>query len=270
MKFPEIDPELQKITEQLEHVSSPLMPIKEVLVVLEKAIHNTRDAVANAISKQSLVQNQYAQAKTEISNSHKQALESAQRGEQSLAMQALFKEAVYYQVADTLEIQAQQQQEAINLLNQNLQALIQAKNTVQTCIEFNQKLSKNDQLQNCPSPSVEASNKSGTPKLSTEDILARTKKVISNQLSMQPEDITIDDSLVFGGIFPTSSGGLFSSSSSNCNDYPANSLGMDGLDGLELSIAIEEEFDIEIPEQEGKLVTVKELVDLIFNFTKGQ
>jgi acyl carrier protein len=45
---------------------------------------------------------------------------------------------------------------------------------------------------------------------------------------------------------------------------------MDGLDGLELSIAIEEEFDIEIPEQEGKLVTVKELVDLIFNFTKGQ
>ncbi|MBC1268548.1 hypothetical protein GNF07_15865, partial [Trichormus variabilis FSR] len=63
---------------------------------------------------------------------------------------------------------------------------------------------------------------------------------------------------VLGGTF-----GSFLSSSTNY-DIPPNDLNMDNLDAIELLMAIEEEFDIEISDAEAEMVrTVQELVNII-------
>jgi len=72
-----------------------------------------------------------------------------------------------------------------------------------------------------------------------EDISARVKKIIANQLEVNIEKLSDDASLFVD-------------------------LGADSIDTVELVIAFEVEFDIEIPEEEAvKLNTIKEICTFI-------
>ncbi len=67
----------------------------------------------------------------------------------------------------------------------------------------------------------------------------RVKKIISEQLGLEEEDVTREASF-------------------------ANDLGADSLDTVELVMAFEEEFGIEIPDEEAeKILTVQNAIDYI-------
>lgn len=103
--------------------------------------------------------------------------------------------------------------------------------------------------------------------LLNEEIFKRIEKVILQTLSIQYEDINLDDTLYLGQEYDnvtTVYGSLLDFS--QCS-YPENSLGMKPLDGVELLMALEDEFDIEIPDEEldsKTSMTVRELVNFIY------
>jgi acyl carrier protein len=77
--------------------------------------------------------------------------------------------------------------------------------------------------------------------MSQTEIFEKVKKIVADQLSVESDTIT-----------PASN---FS-----------NDLGADSLDTVELVMALEEEFDIEIPDEAAeKITTVQEAVDFINN-----
>ncbi len=71
------------------------------------------------------------------------------------------------------------------------------------------------------------------------NIEARVKKIIVEQLGVKEEQVTTDASFV-------------------------DDLGADSLDTVELVMALEEEFECEIPDEDAeKITTVKEAVDYV-------
>lgn len=77
-----------------------------------------------------------------------------------------------------------------------------------------------------------------------ENIEQRVKKIVAEQLGVNEADIKIDSSFV-------------------------NDLGADSLDTVELVMALEEEFECEIPDEEAeKITTVQQAVDYINNNLK--
>ncbi|MDO6407967.1 acyl carrier protein [Pantoea phytobeneficialis] len=71
------------------------------------------------------------------------------------------------------------------------------------------------------------------------DIQDRVKKIIIEQLGVKPEEVTNEKSFV-------------------------DDLGADSLDTVELVMALEEEFDTEIPDEEAeKITTVQAAIDYI-------
>lgn len=74
---------------------------------------------------------------------------------------------------------------------------------------------------------------------SDNDIEKKVKKIISEQLGVKEEEITSNSSFV-------------------------EDLGADSLDTVELVMALEEEFDTEIPDEEAeKITTVQAAIDYI-------
>ncbi|KAB8335714.1 acyl carrier protein [Scytonema tolypothrichoides VB-61278] len=77
--------------------------------------------------------------------------------------------------------------------------------------------------------------------MSQAETFDKVKKIVVEQLSVKDEQVTPEASF-------------------------ANDLGADSLDTVELVMALEEEFDIEIPDEAAeKITTVKEAVDYINN-----
>jgi len=71
------------------------------------------------------------------------------------------------------------------------------------------------------------------------DIEQRVKKIVAEQLGVNEADVKIDSSFV-------------------------DDLGADSLDTVELVMALEEEFECEIPDEEAeKITTVQQAVDYI-------
>ena len=75
--------------------------------------------------------------------------------------------------------------------------------------------------------------------MSSEEILEKVKKIIVEQLGVADTSVTMEASFI-------------------------DDLGADSLDIVELIMALEEEFDIEIPDSDAeKVVTVGDVVDYI-------
>lgn len=73
----------------------------------------------------------------------------------------------------------------------------------------------------------------------SDDILKKVQKIVSEQLSVEESEVTSEASF-------------------------ANDLGADSLDTVELVMALEEEFDIEIPDEAAEnIATVQAAVDYI-------
>ncbi|MEE8342409.1 MAG: acyl carrier protein [Gammaproteobacteria bacterium] len=71
------------------------------------------------------------------------------------------------------------------------------------------------------------------------DIVERVKKIVVDQLGVKNEEVTTESSFV-------------------------DDLGADSLDTVELVMALEEEFDCEIPDEEAeKITTVQQAIDYI-------
>jgi acyl carrier protein len=78
-----------------------------------------------------------------------------------------------------------------------------------------------------------------------ENIEQRVKKIVAEQLGVNEADVKTDSSFV-------------------------NDLGADSLDTVELVMALEEEFETEIPDEEAeKITTVQQAVDYIKSHTKA-
>ena len=77
-----------------------------------------------------------------------------------------------------------------------------------------------------------------------ENIEQRVKKIVAEQLGVKLEDVTSEASFV-------------------------DDLGADSLDTVELVMALEEEFELEIPDEEAeKISTVQNAIDYIVNNSK--
>lgn len=77
--------------------------------------------------------------------------------------------------------------------------------------------------------------------MKTNEIEARVKKIVVEQLGVKEEEVTTDASFV-------------------------DDLGADSLDTVELVMALEEEFETEIPDEEAeKIITIKDAVNYIVN-----
>ena len=75
--------------------------------------------------------------------------------------------------------------------------------------------------------------------MAQQDVEGRVKEIVVEQLSVDPEQVTPQASFV-------------------------NDLGADSLDTVELVMALEEEFDLEIPDEEAeKIATVGQAVEYI-------
>ncbi len=75
--------------------------------------------------------------------------------------------------------------------------------------------------------------------MSQDDIFARVKKIVADQLEVDPSEVKPEANF-------------------------ANDLGADSLDTVELVMALEEEFDIEIPDEAAEAITtVQASVDFI-------
>ena len=75
--------------------------------------------------------------------------------------------------------------------------------------------------------------------MSSEEILEKVKKIIVEQLGVAETSVTMEESFI-------------------------DDLGADSLDIVELIMALEEEFDMEIPDSDAeKVVTVGDVVDYI-------
>lgn len=73
------------------------------------------------------------------------------------------------------------------------------------------------------------------------EVLERVKKIIADQLGIDEDDVVSDASFI-------------------------DDLGADSLDIVELIMAFEEEFDLEIPDEDAeKIKTVQDAVDYIKN-----
>lgn len=72
-----------------------------------------------------------------------------------------------------------------------------------------------------------------------EDVIARVKKIVAEQLGVNEADIKNESSF-------------------------QDDLGADSLDAVELVMALEEEFDVEIPDEEAeKITSVQKAIDYI-------
>ncbi len=70
-------------------------------------------------------------------------------------------------------------------------------------------------------------------------VFDKIKEIIAEQLGVEPEEVTLESSFI-------------------------DNLGADSLDVVELVMALEEEFDIEIPDEDAeKITTVNDAVEYI-------
>jgi acyl carrier protein len=77
--------------------------------------------------------------------------------------------------------------------------------------------------------------------MTDQDVATRVKKLIAEKFSISEDTIDLSSSL-------------------------QNDLGADSLDAVELVMSIEEEFDLEIPDEDAeKLTTVSQIIEYIKN-----
>ncbi|HEY9871973.1 MAG TPA: PspA/IM30 family protein [Candidatus Obscuribacterales bacterium] len=121
------DAELQEMKRQL---LQPVPPKAKEFLIIERAIHDTSNAILKLSDNKDKINNQHVRANAEVNNFHKQALDATHKGNPASAIQALLNEAVQRKVTDLLKAQIEEQEAIIYILQQHLVALKEVKMAV--------------------------------------------------------------------------------------------------------------------------------------------
>jgi len=86
-----------------------------------------------------------------------------------------------------------------------------------------------------------AESRVGIPSMSADEVYSRVRKIVSDQLGVEDDKVTPEANF-------------------------QNDLGADSLDTVELVMAFEEEFDLEIPDEDAEgIATVQDAVNYILS-----
>ncbi|GAB4153097.1 MAG: PspA/IM30 family protein [Cyanobacteria bacterium J069] len=97
--------------------------LDQALIDMQEDLIQMRQAVASAIASQKRMQQQYNQAQTEANNWQQRAQLALQKGDESLAREALNRKKVQLDTSSALKTQLDQQSATVDTLKRNLIAL---------------------------------------------------------------------------------------------------------------------------------------------------
>lgn len=97
--------------------------LDQAIIDMQEDLVQLKQAVATAIASQKRVQQQYTQAQTESENWQRRAQLALQKGDETLAREALSRKKVQTETATALKAQLDQQSATVDTLKRNLIAL---------------------------------------------------------------------------------------------------------------------------------------------------
>jgi phage shock protein A len=97
--------------------------LEQALIDMQEDLIQMRQAVASAIASQKRLQQQHNQAQTEANNWEQRARLALQKGDETLAREALNRKKVQAETATSLKAQLDQQTSTVDMLKRNLIAL---------------------------------------------------------------------------------------------------------------------------------------------------
>jgi phage shock protein A len=121
--FEDVDDELQRLKEELFLLSKTQELATEKKVILLDAIHETQEAVNNAIANQEGIQKDFEKAQKEAKYWNEEGQTALRNNDDDLALQAVVNKKVQNKIVLILQTQLQQQEATVDILLRNLIAL---------------------------------------------------------------------------------------------------------------------------------------------------
>jgi phage shock protein A len=111
------------LNDMVSKAEDPEKILDQALIDMQEDLVQMRQAVAGAIASQKRTQQQYNQAQTESNNWQQRAQLALQKGDESLAREALLRKKTHTETANALKGQLDQQNTSVESLKRNLIAL---------------------------------------------------------------------------------------------------------------------------------------------------
>ncbi|MGI0485092.1 PspA/IM30 family protein [Pantanalinema rosaneae CENA516] len=140
------------LNDLVSKAEDPEKILEQTIVDMQEDLVQMRQAVASAIASQKRTQQQYNQAQTEANNWQQRAQLALQKGDETLAREALVRKKTHSDTAGSLKSQLDQQSTMVDTLKRNLIALegkISEAKTKKDMLKARASAAKaNEQLQN--------------------------------------------------------------------------------------------------------------------------
>ncbi|MBF2027143.1 MAG: PspA/IM30 family protein [Oscillatoriales cyanobacterium C42_A2020_001] len=140
------------LNDLVSKAEDPEKILEQTILDMQEDLVQMRQAVASAIASQKRTQQQYSQAQTESNNWQQRAQLALQKGDETLAREALVRKKTHSETATSLKTQLDQQTTMVDTLKRNLIALegkISEAKTKKDMLKARASAAKaNEQLQN--------------------------------------------------------------------------------------------------------------------------
>lgn len=111
------------LNDLVSKAEDPEKILEQTILDMQEDLVQMRQAVASAIASQKRTQQQYSQAQTESNNWQQRAQLALQKGDETLAREALVRKKTHSETATSLKTQLDQQTTMVDTLKRNLIAL---------------------------------------------------------------------------------------------------------------------------------------------------
>jgi len=111
------------LNDMVSKAEDPEKILEQTILDMQEDLVQMRQAVASAIASQKRTQQQYNQAQTESNNWQQRAQLALQKGDETLAREALVRKKTHSETATSLQTQLDQQNTMVDTLKRNLIAL---------------------------------------------------------------------------------------------------------------------------------------------------
>jgi phage shock protein A len=111
------------INDMVSKAEDPEKILEQTIIDMQEDLVQLRQAVASAIASQKRTQQQYNQAQTESNNWQQRAQLALQKGDETLAREALVRKKTHAETSTALKAQLDQQTASVDQLKRNLIAL---------------------------------------------------------------------------------------------------------------------------------------------------